>query len=102
MATSLHKSISSAVSLKLRAPSQTSSAIAVKNGIASHHPIDTIRSEIGNRQQPQASSSRKEKDDLVAVKRWLVERPVEEAWNHIARTQQDLVALRVKVGQVKL
>lgn len=101
MAATLSKSMFNAVSLTLRAPSQTSSTIAVKNGGVSHHSVNTIKSETLHKQS-QATSSKNEKSDMASIQRWLSERPVEEPWNHTVRTQQELVALRVKVGRVKL
>lgn len=100
MAATLSKSMFNAVSLTLRAPSQTSSTIAVKNGGVSHHSVNTIKSDL--HKQSQATSSKNEKNDMASIQRWLSERPVEEPWNHTVRTQQELVALRVKVGRVKL
>lgn len=86
----------------MRTPSQTSSTVGVKNGIAGNQPMETIRHEIASHSQRHIASPVNGKNDMAAIQRWLGETPAEQGWNHIARTQQDLVALRVKAIRVKL
>jgi hypothetical protein len=98
MATFIHKSISNMAVYTMRAPSQTTSTASVKSGMTGGHPIEKIRYEFENHKQYQATSP----NDIIPIKRWFAELPVEEGWNHIGRTQHDLAALRVKVVRVKL
>lgn len=86
----------------MRTPSQTTSTVSVKSGMAGGHPIEKIKYEFENHNQYQANSTVKDKNDMIPIKRWFAETPIEEGWNQIGRTQHDLVALRVKVVRVKL
>lgn len=86
----------------MRTPSQRSGIVGVKNGIAGNQPMETIRREIASHNRASIASPVNGKNDVAAIKRWLGEAPVEQGWNHIARTQQDLAASCVKAGRVKL
>jgi len=102
MANLIHKSLSNMALYTMRASSQTSSTASVKSGIAGTHATEKNVCAFENQKQCQLMATKQTQNDMAPIKRWFAETPAEEPWNHIARTQQDLAALRLKVVRVKL
>lgn len=70
--------------------------------MAGIQPTEKNKHAVENRKQHQAIPPKQTQNEMAPITRWFAETPIDEGWNHIARTQQDLVALRLKVIRVKL